>query len=70
MEGRTFRISKREIKTKMKEKELIEIINGILNYIESKEGDLEYGYSWKQNFLKELYISNKLKKDLGLWSEK
>lgn len=53
----------------MKDKELISILEGILNYIESKEEDLEYGYSWKQNFLKELYISNKLKKDLGLWSE-
>lgn len=53
----------------MKEKELVEIIGGILDYIESKEGDLEYGYSWKQNFLKELDISNKLKKDLGLWSK-
>ena len=51
----------------MKNEELIDILKGILDYIESKEGDLEYGYSWKQNFLKELYISNKLKKDLGLW---
>ncbi len=50
----------------MKNKDLIEIIRGILDYIERKEENLEYGYSWKQGFIKDLDINDKLKKDLGL----
>lgn len=48
----------------MENKDLLTILKGILSYIETKEENLEYGYSWKEGFIKDLDIDDKLKKEL------
>lgn len=54
----------------MNNKEIAIVLSGILDKIDETNSDIEYGYCWKQSFLKDSDISDKAKKELGMWSFK
>ncbi|MEK6878247.1 MAG: hypothetical protein AABY22_01495 [Nanoarchaeota archaeon] len=45
------------------------ILSNLLDEIDYEKSDLERGYSWKQSFLKKLFIPLKHKKELGYWGD-
>jgi hypothetical protein len=49
----------------MENKEIVEVLREVLEVISEDKSNLEYGYSWKHQFIKELHISKKAKKELG-----